>query len=517
MSETLYRKYRPKHFSDIVGQRHIRVTLEHALTQDRLAHAYLFVGPRGVGKTTVARIVARAANCTDRGKNGEPCDKCASCTAMLNQRSLDLIEVDAASQTGVDNVRENIIQSARAIPSSGRFKVFIIDEVHMLSLAAFNALLKLLEEPPAHALFILATTEVHRIPDTIISRTQRFDFKKIPYADIATRLRDLAHREGRQLDDGVAERIARGADGSLRDAESMLGQLFSFAEKKITRDIADLVLPRSDERVILSLTEAIVRRQAAEALDIFHAYVNDGGDIPVLVHEMTIAGRTLLLAAVDAKQLGQVRAEEDPETLKRYLDLAGLVTDDFPIRFTEAFLRAERDLHRAMLAELPVEIAIITVINPAGPATPSESPVPAAPSRPAPLNPVSPENKPKGKTSGKAVTAEQAGAAWAKIQARQTASQPSLALSMKQAQVIGAAEGVVTIAVPFELHRQRLTNPKNYAAVVTELSEELGGVVDIRVTIDTSDAARAAPLAAVPAASAPANGDLWDQVVASLT
>lgn len=258
MADTLYRKYRPQTFADLAGQRHIRVTLEHALANKRVAHAYLFTGPRGVGKTTVARILARAVNCLERGESSEPCNHCANCQAIISNRALDLMEIDAASQTGVDNVRENIIQSARAMPSLLTMKVFIIDEVHMLSLAAFNALLKLLEEPPAHAMFILATTEVHRIPETIISRTQRFDFQRIAYDDIVERLNKLAKAEGRRLATGVVERIARSAAGSLRDAESLLGQVFAFNDQEVTVELLEVILPRSDRGVILNCLEQLV-------------------------------------------------------------------------------------------------------------------------------------------------------------------------------------------------------------------------------------------------------------------
>ncbi len=194
MSQAIYIKYRPALFEDLVGQNHIKVTLQNEIENNRIAHAYLFSGPRGVGKTTTARLLAKAINCEDK-KTTEACDKCSFCKEINAKRSMDVIEIDAASHTGVDNVRENIIENSRFTPQHLKYKVFIIDEVHMLSLSAFNALLKTLEEPPEHVIFILATTEIHRVPETIISRCQRFDFKRVNIDDLISRLKYIAGKE----------------------------------------------------------------------------------------------------------------------------------------------------------------------------------------------------------------------------------------------------------------------------------------------------------------------------------
>ena len=229
MSElVLYRKYRPQSFADFVGQEHIVKTITNALAMGRVAHAYLFCGPRGVGKTTIARILAKAANCENRKKDDyEPCNKCLACQEINQGKSLDIIEIDAASHTGVDDIRE-LRDGIRFSPTRLRYKVFIIDEVHQLSKAAFNALLKTLEEPPEYAIFILATTEIHKVPETIISRCQKFDFHRLSMEKIIERLAKIAKSEGVKIEKPALEMVAMNAEGGMRDAESLLGQIMAF-------------------------------------------------------------------------------------------------------------------------------------------------------------------------------------------------------------------------------------------------------------------------------------------------
>ncbi len=548
MADALYRTYRPQTFADVVNQQHVRITLQHALEQDRVAHAYLFAGPRGVGKTTLARILARAVNCTKPGKNGEPCNKCPNCTSILSNSSLDIIEIDAASQTGVDNVRENIIQNARSIPAMAKRKVFIIDEVHMLSTSAFNALLKLLEEPPAHAMFILATTEVHRIPDTIISRTQRFDFKKVGVDDLVTRLQQLATNEKRQIDDEVAHRIARRAGGSVRDAETMLGQLFSFEEKRITTDIADLVLPRSDQQLIIDLLTAIIEGRTVDALTQFHKFCDEGGDIPNLVHDSILTARGILLSAVDPRLIEQVALEYDRQDVEKLLSLAGTTTVGKLEQIIEALLTAERRLRTAVMIELPVELAIITsttqrisepaampsvaapILTASVPAPKSTDHTPKPPEPPAapPPPPPKPEAaKPKKTPSSGQLTLNAVKEAWASIQRSIGLTHPSLGISIQHASIGELSDDEVELHVPFKLHADRLSDPKNGRPLVEALIVALGQEVRLKVIVsDNHMPAPAAPAPVVQAApvvshasivkpaTAPA-GDLWEQVVSS--
>lgn len=547
MADTLYRRYRPTTFADLVDQRHVRITLEHALTQDRIAHAYLFTGPRGVGKTTVARVFARAVNCQKRKPtSAEPCNDCSTCTAQLTGASLDVVEIDAASQTGVENVRENIIQSARSIPSQGKYKVFIIDEVHMLSTSAFNALLKLLEEPPSHALFILATTELHRIPETVVSRTQRFDFKKIPLADMTTRLEKIAVAEKRKLETGLAERIARAAGGSLRDAESMLTQLFSFPETTISLELADLVLPRSDRATLLAVIEAVIRGQTAAALSALHRFIDDGGDIPIFVHELTIMSRAVVLASVDRRLMEAALTTEDGPTLAAIADIAAIRDQRFLTALAEAFIEAELRTQHAPIPEFPVEVAIIT-LGGSGEATGSTvgpsvttTPQPSAPTTvPPPAGPLpaktgvamandgkkSVTKDKKSDTSMPELTAVHD--AWTTVQQQAAADHPGLALSIKLAKVFAVEGSKVVIAAPFKLHAERLNTPTQRVHLAELFSTALGNEVTIEVIqaeavpepapsrVDVPAANASAPTAGL-APSGPKN-ELWDQVVATFS
>ena len=301
MSQALYRTYRPKTFSELTGQEHVSKTIQNQIVSGNVAHAYLFSGPRGIGKTTIARLLAKAVNCTGRKEgDSEPCNLCAACKQFDAGSSLYITEIDAASNTGVDNVRENIIEAVRFTPPQGVHRVFIVDEVHMLSMSAFNALLKTLEEPPANVIFVLATTEIHKIPATIISRCQRFDFHRIDRAKIIDRLKLIADAEDVQVKDDVLVMISRLSDGCLRDAESLLGQVFALGEKNVTADIASLILPSSYIVVVREMSDLLLEKKLVPAVELINKFVEEGGQMKPFLGEMIEFVREQMLQALSS-------------------------------------------------------------------------------------------------------------------------------------------------------------------------------------------------------------------------
>jgi DNA polymerase-3 subunit gamma/tau len=288
-----YRKYRPSTFTDVVGQEHITTTLENAVKTGKTSHAYLFTGSRGTGKTSCAKILAKAVNCID-SHDGNPCNECEICKGIDSGAILDIIEIDAASNNGVDNIRD-LREEANFTPANAKFRVYIIDEVHMLSIGAFNALLKTLEEPPAHVIFILATTEVHKLPSTILSRCQRFDFKRIPPEAIAGRLKEVAVKENLQISDDGAMLIARIADGAMRDALSLLDRCSSHDELIDSAAVASSA-GLAGREYIFELCDCIIEKDAAKALEVVNKLYNDSCDMERLITELTSHFRNLMVS-----------------------------------------------------------------------------------------------------------------------------------------------------------------------------------------------------------------------------
>ncbi|OGY79575.1 MAG: DNA polymerase III, subunit gamma and tau [Candidatus Kerfeldbacteria bacterium RIFCSPHIGHO2_02_FULL_42_14] len=358
---SLYQKYRPRAWKELLGQNHIRITLQNELASNSVTHAYLFTGPRGVGKTSAARLLAKSVTCENFREDKEPCNTCAACQEVQQGKALDIIEIDAASHTGVDNVRENIIQNARVAPSRLKYKVFIIDEVHMLSASAFNALLKILEEPPKQTLFILATTEIHKVPETIISRCQRFDFRKISTEHLVDILQDIAQKEERMIESAVLKIIARRADGCIRDALSLLEQIFALEEKNITLEIASLVLPRSDTESLITLFETFVRRETGRALDHIQKLAGEGVNLIEFAKTMIEFVRQMLLLKIQGKNANSITFDLTPDKEAHCLRLLESLETQKLLWILDVFIEKIQDMKKVEFVQLPLELAVIQI------------------------------------------------------------------------------------------------------------------------------------------------------------
>lgn len=357
---SLYRTYRPKTFAEVAGQEPIKRTLQQEIAHETIAHAYLFSGPRAVGKTTTARLFIRALNCLRRKKGEtESCNACDACEMLLAGRSLDVMEIDAASHTGVDNVREHIIAASRVGNTFLKYKAFIIDEVHMLSTSAFNALLKTLEEPPSHVIFILATTELHKVPATIISRCQRFDFKRIGAQEMKERLKKLCEYEKREVTDEVLDQIVRLSDGCQRDAESLLGQLLSVKEKRIDKDAVRGLLPFSHDEYCAELIDALFEKDQPQALRVVEKVFESGVDSTTFLNDCIAYMRMLLHVKSGTFDFGEL----DETSRVRVTDCANKIEMDTLLKVFEHLMAAVKEGRWVSLPQLPLEIAIVKVCS----------------------------------------------------------------------------------------------------------------------------------------------------------
>ena len=362
--EVFARKYRPQTFDDLVGQAHVSRTLKNAVAQNRLAHAYLFVGPRGVGKTSTARILAKSLNCV-KGPTITPCGECDNCREIAGGNSLDVIEIDGASNNSVEDVRQ-LRENVRYATAKGRYKIYLIDEVHMLSSAAFNALLKTLEEPPEHVKFIFATTEPQKVLPTILSRCQRFDLHRIPANLIGKHLQFIAGKENIALEPAAAHAIARGAEGGLRDAESMLDQLVAFCGEKISEnDVLD-VFGFTSEQTVADLTGRILRGETPGAIDLLHQQSDAGKDMMRLMSDLIAYLRDLLVFKAKPDAL---KEDVEPDVQTSLARHAELVTTGHLLELLDQFAAAEGRMKWAPNKKLHLEVAIIKAIQSLGQAT----------------------------------------------------------------------------------------------------------------------------------------------------
>lgn len=357
----LYRKFRPQEFEDVKGQEHIVTTLKNQIKADRIGHAYLFCGTRGTGKTTIAKILARAVNC-EHPIDGSPCNTCKTCRAINEGASMNVIEIDAASNNGVDNIRE-IREEVAYRPTTGKYKVYIIDEVHMLSTGAFNALLKTLEEPPSYVIFILATTEAHKIPITILSRCQRYDFRRITADTIAARLQELMDKEGNDVEEKAIRYIAKAADGSMRDALSLLDQCIAFyLGEKLTYEKVLENLGAVDTQVFSSLLRQILQQDTVGTIKTLDDIIIQGRELGQFVTDFIWYLRNLLL--ISTSEHPEEAVDASAENLERMKEESNMVDAETLMRYIRIFSELSNQIKYASQKRVLVEIALIKLCQP---------------------------------------------------------------------------------------------------------------------------------------------------------
>ena len=474
---TLYRKWRPRTFADLVGQRHVAVTLQNTLAADRIGHAYLFIGPRGTGKTTIARLLAKAVNCVGDGE--KPCGVCRICKAVDEARFMDLIEIDAASNNGVDQIRELRDRVALA-PSDGRYKVYIIDETHMLTTAAFNALLKTLEEPPGHVIFVLATTEPEKIPDTISSRCQRFEFQRITKADITGRLRVVSDAEGIQAEDEALALIAKRATGSMRDALSLLEQMSGFSANQVTAELVRQMLDILPLDAMSGIVDALIARNLGEALDEINRLVERGARPHSLAEQLVEYVRLLLLAAS-----GQINEQEIGDSAAKLKAQAERIEVGELVRWLERLTEAARMKGvGGTLAQLPLELAAAQIVT-GPPKQIAAAAPPVSPSKPNPAPKPAPAPKPKpDKTPPVVVGAtlpedkrslDGLREAWkdAVLSPLRALDRQTEAL-LNSCQPVDLTDDKLTVTARYEFHLRKLSDKTRRARVEAVVSNALG-------------------------------------------
>ncbi len=486
---SLYRKYRPRVFADLVGQRHIVTTLRNALAQEKVAHAYLFTGPRGTGKTTTARLLAKSVNCTGDGE--KPCGRCEPCRAIDAGRFLDLIEIDAASNNGVDQARE-IRDRVGLAPAQGSRKVYIIDEAHMLTNAAFNALLKTLEEPPPHVIFVLATTEPEKIPDTIISRCQRHEFQRVTLQDTVARLAHVAAAEGIAAENEALALIARRATGSLRDALGLLEQASGFGADAITADLLRNMLGLLRVEEISRVVDAFIARDAQAGLKIINALIEKGARPDTLATQVLDYVRTLLLVkhgqsdpALGETVMAQAAAQADRiETadILHWLDALNEAVQPVSHAVAIPQLALEVAVTKIALGVTPAPAAVI-VENAAPSATPP--PVRKSTSAPTPLRPVPIPAQPEPDVPPVALTVADIRARWKDVLTHARRVDRTMEALLRSCEAVAVSDDTITLAVKYDFHMRKLTEAPMLKQAAATLTAATGKSVTVSVVLKT--------------------------------
>lgn len=493
---TLYREYRPQKFSEILGQNHIKTTIQHEIIAGRPAGAYLFCGPRAVGKTTMARVLAKAANCERRAAtDSEPCGECPSCLSIVSGSNLDVVEIDAASNTGVDNVRDNIIAFSRLAPAGSKYKVFIIDEVHMLSISAFNALLKIIEEPPAYVIFVLCTTEIQKVPATIVSRCERFDFRRVSIADIVKKLTAIAKQEKITIDTSILEAVARRSGGHLRDAESLLGQIFSLGDKNITAEQAELVMPHYSSQEALSLIECLVRKDAAKAVALVNGLADSGTNIKAFVQETVGLLRKIMLGKISPELDSSLGLDWEEGLEKSLSSITANLGLEQIITITRSFLSVASDMRSPLIPQLPLEIAIGELcLDNAGTVAPASI---SSPSKPLAENPVPTPPRPAAKQPPKpaaashlSLVAAEVLSRWPELLVKIKKHNHSLSFVLQNCEPRGIDDGCLKLAFKYKFHQDRINDPNIKGIMDGVLAEVYGPGLTYATVLDESMSAK---------------------------
>lgn len=533
MGQALYRKWRPQTFDDVVGQEHIVRTLRHALRSDHFHHAYLLAGPRGTGKTTTARLIAKAVNCRAAAEE-RPCDTCEICRAISEGRLLDLNEIDAASNTGVDNIRE-LLEKVNFRPTQAPYKVYVIDEVHMLSTAAFNALLKTLEEPPEHVIFVLATTEVHKIPETILSRCQRFEFRRIPLNLLVSHLQKIAETESIAFEMAALELIARAATGSMRDAISLFDQMSAGGD--VTADYVRLMLGAERRDVVQSLLQAWVDADLHAGLEVINRAIDGGADPRQLARQTADFLRGLLLMRLGT---GSTWADPTEDERPRFEAMAKKASPAHLVNAVRLFSAVAANRRSGWQPQMPLELAFVeATLNPVAPAAvaPAAAPQPAAAATPSPAQPqaqpvaaaAEPTRRARNVTR-KARMTPQAKAASARAKQQSAPTEPVSAVSeelteqiqthwsdfvgrvqpvsigalLRGAKVVGSdSEGRLVLTFQHAFHREKIDQDVNRHKVEDTLNQMFKQRVSLRCVLEKEWAAQPPKSAAPSSKSAP--------------